>query len=450
MVSINLNKQKYKLKMINLVQLKTTDTLLDNHYRLIDKIGGGGFSEVWLAEDLRSQVKVALKVYSSVQDMDAEGVKMFRKEFSLVCNLNHTNILKPFTFDIFQGCPYIVLPYCEKGSAAQYVGKLTENELWDFVGQVAAGLAYIHKHNIIHQDIKPGNVLVNADGQLMITDFGISTGLRKTMRRSVNKTDDSARDGTIAYMSYECLKENPINVIARDIWAFGATLYEFATGKVPFGEYGGITQRAEGGKIPNVNADISNELKDLIKRCLAMEPWDRPNAEELVEMVEQHKNGGIPSRRNWKKVGVLVVAVSILSSVGYFVYPHISMKEAAKKEKVVVAKSNPYDRILVSKIEQATQMVNEEKYKRNIEARNEQKLCSAAKLYKEAMALHATDSIMKKAADEWTASQAVIDETYSFLYKKGVEYSYIGAEEAARTFGKRSLVLKNYASVTSQ
>lgn len=79
MVSINLNKQKYKSKMINLVQLKATDTLLDNHYRLIDKIGGGGFSEVWLAEDLRSQVKVALKVYSSVQDMDAEGVKMFRK-----------------------------------------------------------------------------------------------------------------------------------------------------------------------------------------------------------------------------------------------------------------------------------------------------------------------------------------------------------------------------------
>ena len=117
--------------MINLVQLKTTDTLLDNHYRLIDKIGGGGFSEGWLAEDLRSQVKVALKVYSSVQDMDVEGVKMFRKEFSLVCNLNHTNILKPFTFDIFQGCPYIVLPYCEKGSAAQYVGKLTENELWN-------------------------------------------------------------------------------------------------------------------------------------------------------------------------------------------------------------------------------------------------------------------------------------------------------------------------------
>ena len=435
--------------MINLYQLKVSNTPLDNHYQLIDKIGGGGFSEVWLAEDLRSQVKVALNVYSSVQDMDSEGIKMFRKEFSLVCNLNHTNILKPFTFDIFQGCPYIVLPYCEKGSAAQYVGKLTENELWDFVGQVAAGLAYIHKHNIIHQDIKPGNVLINADGQMMITDFGISTGLRKTMRRSANKTDDSARDGTIAYMSYECLKENPINVIARDIWAFGATLYEFATGEVPFGEYGGITQRAEGGKIPNVNADISSDLKELIRRCLAMEPWDRPNAEELVEMVEQHKNGVILNRRNWKKIGALAVAIAILP-IGYFVYPHIVAKQSPKEKHMVVAKSNPNDKILMSKVEEATQMVNEEKGKRNIETRNEQKLGAAAKLYQEAMALQATDSIKKKATDDWVEFQNVIDETYTYLYKKGVEYSNMGAEEAAKTFGRRSRELKDYASTSIQ
>lgn len=435
--------------MINLYQLKVSNTPLDNHYQLIDKIGGGGFSEVWLAEDLRSQVKVALKVYSSVQDMDSEGIKMFRKEFSLVCNLNHTNILKPFTFDIFQGCPYIVLPYCEKGSAAQYVGKLTENELWDFVGQVAAGLAYIHKHNIIHQDIKPGNVLINADGQMMITDFGISTGLRKTMRRSANKTDDSARDGTIAYMSYECLKENPINVIARDIWAFGATLYEFATGEVPFGEYGGITQRAEGGKIPNVNADISSDLKELIRRCLAMEPWDRPNAEELVEMVEQHKNGVILNRRNWKKIGALAVAIAILP-IGYFVYPHIVAKQSPKEKHMAVAKINPNDKILMSKVEEATQMVNEEKGKRNIETRNEQKLGAAAKLYQEAMALQATDSIKKKATDDWVEFQNVIDETYTYLYKKGVEYSNMGAEEAAKTFGRRSRELKDYASTSIQ
>ena len=96
--------------MLNLYYLKEKEELLDGRYQLIEKIGGGGFSEVWLACDLRSQVNVVLKVYASSQGLDEEGVKMFRKEFSLVCNLNHTNILKPFTFDIFQGSPYGHLP----------------------------------------------------------------------------------------------------------------------------------------------------------------------------------------------------------------------------------------------------------------------------------------------------------------------------------------------------
>ena len=164
---------------------------MDGRYQLIEKIGGGGFSEVWLACDLRSQVNVVLKVYASSQGLDEEGVKMFRKEFSLVCNLSHTNILKPFTFDIFQDSPYIVLPYCERGSASNLIGKISEEELWDFIGQVASGLAHLHKHGIIHQDIKPANILINSDNQYMITDFGISTGLRNTIRKSRGADADS-------------------------------------------------------------------------------------------------------------------------------------------------------------------------------------------------------------------------------------------------------------------
>lgn len=432
--------------MINLFQLKSTGTPLDDHYRLIDRIGGGGFSEVWLAEDLRSQVRVALKVYSSVQDMDAEGIRMFRKEFTLVCNLNHTNILKPFTFDIFQGCPYIVLPYCEKGSAAQYVGKMTEGEVWDFVGQVAAGLAYIHKHNIIHQDIKPGNVLVNADGQMMITDFGISTGLRKTMRRSANKNDESARDGTIAYMSYECLKEDPVNVMARDIWALGATIYEMVTGEVPFGEYGGITQRAEGGKTPHVNADISHDLKNLIERCLAMNPWNRPNADELVEMVKQHSQGSFPRKRN-RAMAVIMAAAAILIPTGYWLYANHTVQPIPQETVSHTIQSNPDDSLFRTKVKEAMRIVNCERHK-DIEKRNEQQLCSAAKMFKTAMELKATDSIVEKATADWGPSQEVIDETYEYLYEKGVEYSHAGAEAAAGEFGHRSLMLKEYISGT--
>lgn len=425
--------------MINLLQLKASGTPLDNHYRLMEKIGGGGFSEVWLAEDLRSQVKVALKVYSSVQDMNSEGVAMFRKEFSLVCNLNHTNVLKPFTFDIVEGCPYIVLPYCEKGSAAQYVGKLIESELWDFAGQVAAGLAYIHSHGIIHQDIKPGNVLVNADGQLMITDFGISTGVRKTMRRSSAKTDDSARDGTIAYMSYECLKENPVNVMARDIWAFGATLYELATGDVPFGEYGGITQRAEGGKVPEVEAGVSHELKDLIKRCLALEPWDRPNAEELTDIVAQHKSGKASTRpkRNWKKPAAVAAAVVIAVCAYFGVSAWLDssgthdIPDPVPPPIIVVN-----DSIVRTKVNDAKLMVDKERTKA-VEKRNVENLKSAALTYREAIALKATDSVVQNAKARWTSSQEVINETYRYLYNQSQTYKRAGASDAAADFEKK-------------
>lgn len=309
---------------------------------------------------------------------------------------------------------------------------------------MAAGLAYIHKHNIIHQDIKPGNVLVNADGQMMITDFGISTGLRKTMRRSVNKTDGSPRDGTIAYMSYECLKENPVNVMARDIWAFGATVYELVTGEVPFGEYGGITQRANGGKVPQVKACVSHDLKNLMKCCLAMEPWDRPSAEKLVELVEQHKKGNVPQKWNWKK-GVGMVAAVVLVPAGFFVF----QKQFPPYQKESVAKviqSNPDDSILLARVDEAMRLVNREERK-DLERRDEQQLCSAAKMYKNAIIeLDATDTVVMKVNDTWRSSQKVIDETYNYLYNKSVEYSRAGAMSAAGKFEQRCQTLIDYIS----
>lgn len=430
--------------MINLYQLKSDNQPLDNHYQLLERIGGGGFSEVWLAKDLRSQVQVALKVYSSVQEMDEEGINMFRKEFSLVCNLNHTNILKPFTFDIFNGCPYIVLPYCEKGSMAEYVGKLQENELWDFAGQVAAGLAYMHKHQIIHQDIKPGNVLINADGQLMITDFGISTGVRKTMRRSKN-SDDSARDGTIAYMSYECLRDNPVNVMARDIWALGASLYELATGDVPFGDYGGLTQKAKRGSISINSKNISSDMKSLIKKCLSLEPWDRPSAEDVVNMVNSHKTGaGKHVEISVKKMAMSVMGIAAIVCAFVF-FPKASDEISISQPKAAI-NINPNDSVFLNQIAKANDAVNTENKKTDITSRNVENLCAAAKIYKEAINVDVSDSAKAQGDKIWSAAQTVIDETYIFLYNKGVEYDEIGATDAANRFEKKSLALKDFVS----
>lgn len=437
--------------MLNLHYLKSTQSPLDGHYRLIERIGGGGFSDVWLAHDLRSRVDVVLKVYASSQELDEEGVEMFRKEFSLVCNLSHTNILKPFTFDIFQGSPYIVLPYCEKGSASKLAGKITEEELWDFAGQVAAGLSYLHGHGIIHQDIKPANILIkpanvlikpatvpiNADCQYMITDFGISTGLRNTIRKSVGKEDGGF--GTTAYMSYECLGPKPTNVIARDIWAFGATLYELASGDVPFGEFGGITQKSMGGEVPKIENGFSDELKGLIYRCLAFNAWDRPGADEIVETVGNHKKGiKPPVPFPWKKTVVGISAAAVIAAICLSAVLH------GKPEPPVIV--NPNDSIFLARVEEANEIVRVEKAKGNVDSVDEAKLCTAVQIYKDAMNLEVTDTVMDKGKSLWSMSQELIDETYIYLYRAGAKFDNANAPQAADLFKKRSRTLAEHVS----
>ena len=90
---------KNSVIMVSLGHLHKTKKLFDNRYRLESRLGGGGFSEVWLAYDTKSQNKVALKVYAQVGNLDEDGISMFRNEFSIVCNYNHSNILRPFSFE---------------------------------------------------------------------------------------------------------------------------------------------------------------------------------------------------------------------------------------------------------------------------------------------------------------------------------------------------------------
>lgn len=434
--------------MINFHQLKTAGVPFDGRYELKRHIGGGGFSEVWLAHDVRSDVDVALKVYSATQELDREGVRMFRREFSMVCRLNHTNILKPFTFDIFRGCPYIVLPFCEKGSAARLVGKIGEEELWDFTAQVAAGLAYMHRHDIIHQDIKPANVLINADEQYIITDFGVSTGLRNTIRMTCGA---EAGKGTTEYMSYECLCDDPRNVMARDMWAFGATLYELMTGDVPFGKFGGMTQKTSGGTVPGIrNPAFSSELKELAYSCLALEPWDRPGAEEVVQMVEAHRGGRRRAMRNyrWRKtvrkrlLPLTVSLLALLTAGAAGAWWLVSGRTAA----AAVAERSPADSLYMERVEQAAAMVSAEAEKSRLMDVDEERLRKAAEMYAGAQRLHPAGTVRRDGAERWTASGAFIDSTYRYMAAQSERYAEVGAEAAARHYAARGRRLKPFVS----
>lgn len=263
------------------MQLKE-DLLFADRYKLRKLLGRGGFSEVWLANDEWTNLDVAVKVYAPGQGMDEDGLKDFCKELSNVYNLNHTNLLKPQHVDSWQGMPYLIMAYCENGSCYRQVGKFTEQEAWKLIADVASGLAYLHAQDIIHQDIKPDNILVDNKGNYVITDFGISVQTRSTMRKSARQ---ASTGGTTAYMAPERFSRDANPVKASDIWSLGATVYELITGRMPFGEVGGGMQRG-GAEIPTINAHITPTLRQTIARMLAEDPWDRPTASLLADWAQ--------------------------------------------------------------------------------------------------------------------------------------------------------------------
>ena len=256
------------------------NTLFANRYQLIKLLGRGGFSEVWLAKDNWTHLQIAIKVYAPGQGMDQDGLQDFCGELASVYDLNHSNLLKPQHVDTWQNMPYLIMAYCPSGSCVKRVGKMTEAELWKLIHDVAAGLAYLHEKDVIHQDIKPDNILVDTEGNYLITDFGISTRARSTLRKSVIGGNTSG--GTTAYMGPERFSRQPAPTKASDIWSFGAMVFELLEGVTPFGEIGGGMQKG-GAEIPFINAPVSDALKYTIFKMLSKETWDRPTAATLIE-----------------------------------------------------------------------------------------------------------------------------------------------------------------------
>lgn len=255
------------------------------HYRLVKPLGNGGSGSVWLAQDLLADIDVAMKFYGSFDDF---GLSEFRKEYKLGFKLNHPNLLNIRHFDVYENCPYLVMTYCKNGSLARKAGKMNEEEVWRFVENVASGLAYLHSQrpHIIHQDIKPDNILIDDDGSLLITDFGISRKFLSTQAKMMSTTSASQTSaGTMPYMGPERFSENPMVIMASDIWSFGMTLYELITGELMWEGMGGCAQ-LNGAKLPNKVNELPKLLSLLVKACLEQEPWNRPTAAQIAKFAK--------------------------------------------------------------------------------------------------------------------------------------------------------------------
>ena len=259
-------------------------TIIQERYKLLKHIGSGSFGDVWLAQDTIIDEEVAIKFYVALDD---KGQEEFIREYKTSLKLNHTNLLTARHYAIWERRPYLILEYCPNGSSEKFIGEADEKTIWRFIRDVAAGLAYLHKNSIIHQDTKPDNVLINSQGDFVITDFGISYKIRTTMRKQSGRLGNS---GTVAYMGPERFKSAPELITASDTWSLGASIYELATGDLPFNGLGG-GMMLSGAELPNLPQKFSRELNEIMRQCLSKEPWDRPLPETLEEIAIKKLNG---------------------------------------------------------------------------------------------------------------------------------------------------------------
>ena len=262
------------------------ETIFAGRYKLIQLLGIGGYSEVWKAIDnMAGEMPVALKIFAPGKGLDSNGIKVFSSEYSLVFNLSHPGLLQAKHYDIWEGSPYLVMTYCANGSVFGKIGEMSETEVLRFIQQAADALAYLHNQPtpIIHQDIKPDNFLINDSGNYLLSDFGISSRLRRTLTRSVGNVGSA---GTMAYLPPERFSQNKQILPAGDIFALGVTVYELLSGDLPFDDQGGLRLK-NGADIPDLPLDFSSGLNALVRSCLNADPSLRPDAIQLKNKVSE-------------------------------------------------------------------------------------------------------------------------------------------------------------------
>ena len=253
------------------------------HYRIIDRLGGGGMGVVYKAEDLKLGRSVALKFLSPELTRDPEAKRRFEREARSASLLDHPNICTIYDFgEADDGQMFIAMPCYEGESLQQKIrgGPLPVREAIRIVEQVARGLAKAHSSGIVHRDLKPGNVMLTIDGIVKIVDFGLAK-----LFGASHLTTSGVVLGTVAYMAPEQIRGESVDARA-DIWSLGILLFELIAGKHPFrGDHPNTIIHSILNEQPSSIlefTDVPPELDVLIKRMLRKDPLQRYQSIEEV------------------------------------------------------------------------------------------------------------------------------------------------------------------------
>lgn len=248
-----------------------------SHYRITEKLGGGGMGVVYKAQDLKLDRAVALKFLPPELTLDVEAKERFIHEAKAASSLDHANICTVYDVDESADGQMFIAMACYDGQTLKEriaKGKLRIEEATGIGIQIAQGLAKAHEGGIVHRDIKPANIMITKDGVAKIVDFGLA---KLSSATKITKTGSTL--GTVAYMAPEQLQGSEVDARA-DIFSLGVVVYEMLTGRTPFrGDHEAALMYAimneEPEPLQTHIPDVSSELIHIVSRALEKDPASR-------------------------------------------------------------------------------------------------------------------------------------------------------------------------------